>query len=364
MRKPSLFLSVATAVVSAALLSACSSGVSQGTSAGLPSTGMSQSKGLSDAARSGVAPKFLGMLRHGQAAKHNVRPDMFTNHVIYISDSGNGAADVIKYNHWTIFEGTIGSGMTGANGNWVDKPVSGVRHLYEADYTGPYVNEYDTAGNLVFQYSAGMTDPVEVTTDKNGNVYEADFNYNSASLPGAVNEYAPMSNTVMASCAPGNVEGVAVDKHGNVFAAYNNLTTFAGSIIEYPHGLSASGCLGNVLPITFGYLGSIVFDKQGNLVVCDQTGPSFSGSAIDIVAPPYNAVTGTLGSGYSDPFHTTVDMAGTRAYVSDLGAGAVDVLNYPSGTSIATINSSSTPGVLTPTGAVDEHNLVVDNQGP
>ncbi|HET6277050.1 MAG TPA: hypothetical protein VFE16_14065 [Candidatus Cybelea sp.] len=363
MRKQSLFLTAATAVVSAALLSACSSGVSQGTSAGLPSTGVSQSRGLSDALRSGVAPKFSGMIRHSHAAKREIRPDQFTNHVIYISDSGNGAADVIKYNHWTIDEGTIGSGMSGANGNWVDRATDG-RHLFEANYTGPYINEYNPDGSLAFTYSAGMTDPVEVTTDKHKNVYEGEFNYNTAGIPGAVNEYAPMTNSVMASCAPGNVEGVAVDKHGNVFAAYNNVMTLVGSIIEYPHGLSASGCVGTVLPITFGYLGSIVFDRQGNLVVCDQTGPNFAGAVIDIVAPPYSAVTGTLGSGWLDPFHATVDMAGTRAYVTDLGAGAVDVLDYPAGTLIATIDTSTTTGVLTPTGAVDEHNLVVDNMGP
>ncbi|MGA8574432.1 MAG: hypothetical protein WB609_01935 [Candidatus Cybelea sp.] len=352
-----------TAVVAAALLSACSNGVSQGTNAGLPSTGGSQSRGLLDPARSGVAPKFLGMIRHGHAAKHGVRP-AFTNHVIYIDDSGNSAADVVKYNHWTDFEGTIGSGLTGPDGNWVDKPVAGVRHLYIANYSGPNITEYDTAGNLVFTYNANMADPVDVTTDKNGNVYEADFNY-TVQGGGYVNEYAQQSNTVMASCSPGgNVEGVAVDKHGNVFVAYNNLSTDVGSVAEYVGGLVSSGCTATVEPITFGYLGGIALDRQGNLVVCDQTGPGFSGSLVDVLAPPYSAITGTLGSGYSDPFHVKVDMAGTKAYVTDLGAAAVDVLNYPSGSNIATINSTSTTGVVSPTSAVDEHNMVVDNQGP
>lgn len=365
MRKQSLFVTAATAVISAALLAACSGGASQGTSAGLPSTGTSAAKGLSDPIRSGVAPKYLSMIRHGHAAKHGVRPDLFTNHALYISDSGNGAADVIKYNHWSTFEGTIGSGMSGIDGNWVDKAtVPGSQNLYETDYSGPYINEYSTQGMLEFTYSTGMADPVALATDKHGNVFEADFNY-TVQGGGYVNEYAQESNTVMASCSPGgNVEGVAVDKHGNVFVAYNNLSTDAGTVAEYVGGLVASGCTATVEPITFGYLGGIALDRQGNLIVCDQTGPGFSGNVIDVLAPPYSAITGTLGSGYTDPFHVSVDMAGTRAYVTDLGAAAVDVLNYPSGTSVTTINATSTTGVVGPTGAADQHNMVVDNQGP
>lgn len=362
MRRQAILMSAVTLAVTTALLSACSS-VSQGANAGLPSTGVSQSRGNFDSARSGVAPKFLGMIRRAHATKHGVSP-AFTNHVVYIDDSGNDAADVIKYNHWTIDEGTIGSGLTGPDGNWVDKPVAGARHLYIANYNGPNITEYDTAGNLVFTYSASMADPVDVTTDKHGNVYEADFNF-TVQGGGYVNEYAQQSNSVLASCSPGgNIEGVAVDKHGNVFVAYNNLSTDVGTVAEYVGGLVNSGCTATVEPITFGYLGGIALDRQGNLVVCDQTGPGFSGAVVDVLATPYSAITGTLGSGYGDPFHVTIDMAGTQAYVTDLSAAAVDVLTYPGGSNVATINSSSTTGVVGPTGAVDEHNLVVDNQGP
>ena len=310
-------------------------------------------------ARSGVAPKFLGMIGRAHAAKRGVSP-AFTNHVVYVDDFGTNVAEVIKYNHWTTNEGTISTGTNGPDGNWVDKPVAGVRHFYVANYANPNITEYDTAGNLVFTYSAGIADPVDVTTDKLGNVYEADFNF-TVSGGGYVNEYRQQSNIVLASCSPGgNVEGVAVDKHGNVFVDYNN-TSGSANIIEYAHGLLASGCVGAVLPITLGFAGGMVFDRQGDLVVCDQIGTG-GGAVVDIIAPPYTAVTGTLGSGWLDPFHVTVDMAGTRAYVTDLSAADVSVLNYPSGSPIATITSAS--GLLTPTSAVDEHNLVVDNQGP
>jgi hypothetical protein len=55
---------------------------------------------------------------------------------------------------------------------------------------------------------------------------------------------------------------------------------------------------------------------------------------------------------------------GTHAYVTDAGAAAVDVLTYPAGANVATIDMASTTGVVAPFSAVDEHNLVVDNQGP
>ncbi len=354
MRKQSILTSAVTAAVAVALLSACSSGVSQGTNAGLPSSGASQSRGNFDPARSGVAPKFLGMIGHAHAAKRGVSP-AFTNHVVYIDDFGTGNAQVIKYNHWTTNEGTISAGMNGPDGNWVDKPVAGVRHLYVANYANPNITEYDTAGNLVFTYTAGITDSVGVTTDKNGNVYEADYALGASGV-GFVNEYAQQSNTVVATCSPGgNVEGVAVDKHLNVFVAYN-VTFGTANIVEYHHPFS--GCNGTVLPVTLGFAGGMVLDKRGNLVVCDQIAP-----AVDIIAAPaYNAITGTLGSGWLDPFHVTIDMAGTQAYVADVGAGTVSVLTYPGGSPVATINS--TGGLIQAASAVDEHNLVVDSQGP
>lgn len=261
MRTQSILTSAITAAVAIALLSACSSGVSQGSSAGLPSAGVGQNRGNFDPARSGIAPKFLGMVRHTHAAKHGIRPDNFTNHVVYVNDFGTGVAEAVKYNHWTIDEGTVSNGMNGPDGNWVDKPFAGVRHFYAANYATPSITEYDTNGNLLFTYTAGMADAVGVTTDKSGDIYEADFNF-TVSGGGYVNEYKPMSNTVQATCSPGgNVEGVAVDKHGNVFVDYNN-TIGSANIVEYVHGLLGSHCIGSVLPITLGFAGGMVLDRR------------------------------------------------------------------------------------------------------
>ncbi|MGA8533329.1 MAG: hypothetical protein WB615_04400 [Candidatus Tumulicola sp.] len=48
--------------------------------------------------------------------------------------------------------------------------------------------------------------------------------------------------------------------------------------------------------------------------------------------------------------------------MTDLGAADVAVLSYPGASPVATITSAS--GFTDPSSAVDEHNLVVDSQGP
>ena len=71
----------------------------------------------------------------------------------------------------------------------------------------------------------------------------------------------------------------------------------SGKITEYSGGLS--GCSGTVLGATVAFPGGMVLDKNSNLVICDQ-----NAEAVDIIKPPYSRISGTLGSGYSDP--TTV----------------------------------------------------------
>lgn len=132
-----------------------------------------------------------------------------------------------------------------------------------------------------------------------------------------------------------------------MFADYNNPSETAGYIVEYAHGLP--GCAGTVLPITIGDAGGMVIDKQGNLVVCDQ-----KARAVDIIAPPCTSITGTLGSGWADPFHVTIDKTGTQAYVADVGAANVKVLTYPGGSIVATLNRAN--GLSEPASAVDSKN--------
>ena len=56
-------------------------------------------------------------------------------------------------------------------------------------------------------------------------------------------------------------------------------------------------------------------------MICDQLALS-----VDIIPPPYTSVGSTLGLGWSDPFHVTINKKNKQAYVADAGTGEVTVL--------------------------------------
>jgi NAD(P)-dependent dehydrogenase (short-subunit alcohol dehydrogenase family) len=176
---------------------------------------------------------------------------------------------------------------------------------------------------------------------------------------GTVNEYAQGSNAVAASCslqAGDRLLGVAVNGRGGVFVTYNSGgSSGSGGIYVFPRGLNGGpyACANALLPVRFVEPFGIVFDKQGNLVVCDANPYA---PAVDIVAPPYRSITGTLGSGWVDPAFVTIDRAGTQVYVSDLGVPDVQILTYPGGTNVATLGSAN--GLSVPVEAVDSKNYV------
>lgn len=337
MRISSLF-TAAVAGGAVALLTACSGGP-QGFSSAIPGSGVSQAQSRSFQAdpRAGVAPQFLGIL-HLVASRHGVSPARYRGlKDLYVDDAGLGDVELLKNGTYADV-GTISSGISGPDGNVLD--LKG--NLYVANYSGITIQEYKPrATSPSFTYSSGMSDPVGVTVDTHGNVFEADYNFGGS---GYVSEYAQHSNSVLHTCSPGGAaEGVAVDTHGNVFVSYNTPSSGA-KIVEYKGGLS--GCSGTVLGVTLGFAGGMVLDKNSNIIVCDQTAP-----AVDVIKPPYTSVSGTLGSGYSDPFHVTINKANLLVFVADASAANVQVLKYPSGTNVVTLGSSN--GLSLPYSAVD-----------
>ncbi len=295
----------------------------------------------SDISRSGISPKFLGLAR--AFAEHGVRvsPDKKKKvKALYVSDFDLNAEEILKNKSWTNI-GSISSGIDGPDGNWVDSKGN----LYVANYAGVDITEYAAGSSSpTSTYSSGMEDPVAVTTDSHQNVYEADFE------GGYVSEYAQGVNTQTAECSisGGLVEGVAVDKSGDVFVAFYNEDNGEGQIEEYSGGLS--GCDGTTLGVTLVFPGGMVLDKSGNIVVCDQDNES-----VDIIDPPYSSVSGTLGSGYSDPFHVTINKNNKQAYVANYGDADVLVLSYPGGSTQATLDGSN--GLESPAAAVDSKNF-------
>jgi hypothetical protein len=291
-----------------------------------------------DLSRSGL-PANAVQPRLGQSSGHGVVPDKKLK-VLYVDDAGLNAVEILKNKTWSN-TGSITNGINGPDGNWVDKKGN----LYVANYSGPYITEYAPGGSSPsFTYTGGISDPVGVSTDTKGNVFEADY------LGGYVEELPQGSNSPTNTCYPGgNVEGVAVNsKTGDVFVDYN-ASSGGAKIVEYKGGLS--GCSGTVLGVTLSFAGGMVLDKKLNIIVCDQLGPT-----VDVIKPPYSSVSGTLGSGYSDPFHVTINKKNNQAYVADYTGADVQVLKYPSGTNQATLNSAN--GLSSPFSAVDSLNFV------
>jgi hypothetical protein len=327
-----LLTAVGTAAI---LLSACSS-APQASTAGLLPTGANGS-------HSGVTnPVFPN---RGKAS--------LILRKLYVTDNKNADVALFKYRTWTSL-GTIASGVTSPYGDWVDKNGNlYVANRQQTSDTGEIL-EYDSSANLIFTYSAGIKLPVSVATDKVGNVYEADET-------GTVNEYPQGSNAVAATCslqAGDDVLGVAVNGRGGVFVTYRtggSSGSGSGGIYVFPRGLNGGpyACTNALLPVKFAEPFGIIFDKQGNLLVCDA---SPYAPAVDIIAPPYKNITGTLGSGWVDPFFITIDRAGTQVYVTDAGARDVSVFTYPGGMNVATLGSAN--GLTLPVEAVDSKNYV------
>jgi DNA-binding beta-propeller fold protein YncE len=249
---------------------------------------------------------------------------------------------VIDNHDWTN-DGTL-TGLSAPDGDFVDAE----HNLYVADYANFEIAEFAHGSTSpTFIYNEGINDPINVATDKSGNVYAANWNHGAN---GGVFEYAQGNNVTTNICSvTGGVEGIAVDKSGDVFIDSVN-SGYAGVITEFVGGLS--GCHGKTLSISgLGGLGGMAIDKSGNLIVVDQTN-----AKVDVIAPPYSSITGTLGSGFSGPFHVTLNETNKEAYVADTGTGVIDVLSYPSGKLIDAIGSSS--GLVNPWAAVYGSNAV------
>ncbi len=163
--------------------------------------------------------------------------------------------------------------------------------------------------------------------------------------PKTVTEYPQGSNLSFSCSLPGGNAGygVAVDKGGDVFVTLAD----AHQIIEYPHGLFRSNCTATVLPVSVLAIG-IAIDPLGNLVVC-----LVNVGIVNIIAPPYTNITGTLATGLAQPMVITINRPGTQAYVIDSANRtlSLQVLTYPGGSITATL--SSNVGVTPLTGVAD-----------
>ncbi|MGA8576433.1 MAG: hypothetical protein WB609_12225 [Candidatus Cybelea sp.] len=262
---------------------------------------------------------------------------------LFVTDFTNKAIEILSNDKWKKV-GTIINGVGHPWGDWVDG--SGNFYITSATQTGKHtIVEYKLpATKPDFTYSAHMTSPVSVTTDSHGNVYEADFSGHF------VNEYAQKKNAVVATCSLDSgdlVTGVAVNHEGTVFIDYTT-NQYYGRVVRYKGGLS--GCHGQTLPPKFKYPYGMAIDAQGALLVCDVTA-----NKVFVLKAPFDKIAGTFGIFYKQPIHVTINKANRQAYVTQAGL-SVRVMGYPRAKPLATLDASK--GLKSPYGAVDGENFV------
>lgn len=257
-------------------------------------------------------------------------------HDLYVADRYYNAV-LLLHNRTYSDDGLITSGINVPSAVFVDKKG----HLYVANSGN--VAEYapGNTGGPIFTYSNNMTVPASVTADAYGNVFEADAD-------GTINEYYQGLNLPAASCFVGsyrNASGIAVDAGGDVFVSTDGEPS---QVMEYPGGLN--GCNPNVLGVRpINKVGGMAIDAKGNLLVCDL-------SEVDVIAPPYSAITGTIGSGFVAAANVTLNKSNTEAYVTDTFYRTVTVDSYPGGTNLKVLGTAD--GLNNPRAAVDSPNAV------
>jgi hypothetical protein len=316
-------------ILAAAGLAVIAAGCSSGTSS-VPQTmsnGSSQSfVKASQLVRSGIDTRLgFHAYRGGVAA-----PDAAAGFSLLAVTDGD-LNSILQFNKTYKNTGSITNGIDGADGNWID--ASG--NQYAAQYAAINVVEYNKAaakknGAPTFTYTAGLTDPVGVTTDTSGNVFVADYGDGSA---GVVVEYKQGKNTALASCNTGLAnEGIVVDTKGDVFVSGNNPSTGTGQLVEYKGGLGK--CKATALAPTTEFAGGLQLDNKNNLVACDQNTPS-----VDIIPPPYKATKTSLS--IQDPFHVALTKNNKLIFVASPNLEEVQVLDYPSGSAVTTLGSAN-----------------------
>ncbi|MFY9631801.1 MAG: hypothetical protein WAJ94_09385 [Candidatus Cybelea sp.] len=252
-----------------------------------------------------------------------------------LSVADRGLNEVLEFNKTYKPTGTISD--SGPDGDWIDAKGN----LYVTNFSSGNVtvNEYNKADALIFTYSNGLTEPVDVTTDAKGNVIVANFaGYKHV---GTVVVYPQGNNTASVTCNTGLAnEGVAVDSKGDVFVT--GYSGNSGEIIEYKGGLT-SPCSATTLAPTLSNPAGIQVDKKDDLVVCDQH------TAVDIIPPPYTSISRTITvSGGSDYLHDALTGDNKLLFIADPNAVVVDVVDYSTGTLVTQLNSSN--GLSSPFG--------------
>ncbi len=291
----------------------------------------------SNGALSGANPTSPGQtpgVQHHGIGPNGVPPHVSTIHgwmispdrhhhkkkLLYVSDEGDGVIDIFKLPSLSLI-GQITTGLsqnegiaTDKHGNlYVSNLGDGTVTVYKQGQTSPYLTLTDSNG------------PDDVAVAKNDYVLAGD-------IGGGVDVYPPGATSPssrLTNSAISDVDGVGVDSHNNVYAAGSG---GGGAVVVEYTNMSGSG---TDLGLTgLSSPSGVLIDNLSNLVVSD-----FGASLIDIYPPGHTSPSGTIS--VANPDRTSIKNTENTLYVPQGFNDSVDILRYPSGSSIGTLGFSN-----------------------
>jgi sugar lactone lactonase YvrE len=210
--------------------------------------------------------------------------------------------------------GTITAGISRPYGLWVDKHKS----LYVANQENSTVTKY-LYGSITpaATYSQGLSRPLYPIVDSKGDLFVGNAN------TGTVVEYKAKSRSIsrVFNTAGTETDGLAFDRHGNLFVAYRVGRVAHGSIEEF----AGCGPQGQILGMDLDQPQGIVIDKNRNIVATETGGasrvdvfrPGSTSASLEVPLPNRNT-----------PTEVAIDRRNKHIYVSSL-SGSVFEIKYP-----------------------------------
>lgn len=268
-----------------------------------------------------------------------VQPDASYKRALYVLNSSANAVQVLTNKYYRQL-GAITNGISKPQAMTIDR--QGNLYVTNQNYPSSSIAKYAPgATSPSFTYSAYF--PEGVAVDRHGNIFVAD-------LGGAVYQYAQGVKNPIAVCyIDGQNYGVAVDANGDVFVS-SEFEYVDLYIYEISGGFS--NCNTKFLigfPYVYRSAPSLVLDANDNLIA--PYGPN-----VNVIDPPYSAVTTTVGSGFSFVSGVSLNKKNKLLFVSDSGTNTVTVINYQTGAIVKQLGVPN--GISQANGVVDAPNAV------
>lgn len=308
------------------------------TVAGCAGTQMNPSPSVAN----GSASQFAaGSARPAQRIKHDKAS---FKRALYVLEDDSDAIKIFSNGNYREL-GVITNGISGPLVETMDQRAN----LYVGNTGTADVTEYAPGGTSPsFTYNASMTYPEAVAVDRHGNLYEADGN-------GYVNQYFQGLNEVTQSCPkPSGTlfpTALAVDASGDVFVSYYSIYT-SGGLYEFKGGLH-SCTLTYLSAMGTKNTSGLALDANNNLIAAVS---ATDGPGIDVIAPPYTAITRTIGS-YGGFTGLSLNKKNKLVFAAQfVGGSKVSIFNYQTGALVKALDQ--TYGIVDPLDVVDAPNAV------